>query len=255
MTIMKRLICHLITALSFMAPLAAQAEEGPALPKAPIDIQNTESLQRGAQIFANYCLSCHSANAMRYNRLTEIGLSEKQIKENLMFASDKVGDTMHVAMDSKDAKLWLGNNPPDLSLEARARGADWLYAYLRGFYRDDSRPTGWNNLVFDKVAMPHVLAAWQGDQVLQSHKDAHGVEHQSLVLVKAGTMTRLAADGKARTTEFDQRMADLTNFLVYMGEPVQVKRQTIGYGVLMFLGLLLLPFAYFLKKEFWRDVH
>lgn len=251
---MKRQICHLIAALSLLAPLSVLAGEGPVLPKAPIDIQDTESLQRGAQIFTNYCLSCHSANAMRYNRLTDIGLSEKQIKENLMFASDKVGDTMHVAMAAQDAKVWLGSNPPDLSVEARARGADWLYAYLRGFYRDESRPTGWNNLQFDKVAMPHVLAAWQGDQVLQTSKNAEGETVSQLVLVKPGTMTKLE-NGRARTAEFDQRMADLTNFMVYMGEPAQVKRQEIGYGVLMFLGLLLLPLAYFLKKEFWRDIH
>jgi len=252
---MKRQICHLIAALSLLAPLSAlAAEAGPAVDKAPIDIQDTESIQRGAQIFTNYCLSCHSANAMRYNRLTDIGLSEKQIKENLMFASDKIGDTMHVAMTTSDAKLWLANNPPDLSVEARARGADWLYTYLRSFYRDDTRPTGWNNVMFDKVAMPHVLAAWQGDQVLQETKGPDGVVAQKLVLVKPGTMTKLE-NGRARTAEFDQRMADLTNYLVFMGEPAQVKRQEIGYGVLMFLCLLLLPMAYFLKKEFWRDIH
>jgi len=192
---------------------------------------------------------------MRYNRLTDIGLSEKQIKDNLMFASDKIGDTMHVAMDAKDAKVWLGNNPPDLSVEARARGADWIYSYLRGFYRDDTRPTGWNNRVFDKVAMPHVLYAWQGDQVLNTVKHSDGSETQTLVLVKAGSLTQLDSSGHANTVEFDQRMADLTNYLVFMGEPSQVKRQQIGYGVLMFLGLLLLPLAYFLKKEFWRDIH
>jgi ubiquinol-cytochrome c reductase cytochrome c1 subunit len=251
---MKKQIRHLLAALVLVLPLAAAAEEGATLPKAPIDIQDTESLQRGAQIFVNYCLSCHSANAMRYNRLTDIGLSEDQIKKNLMFASDKVGDTMHVAMDAKDAKRWLGNTPPDLSVEARARGADWLYAYLRGFYRDDTRPTGWNNIVFDKVAMPHVLWQWQGDQQLKIVKDSDGVEQKTLVLVKPGTMTKLE-NGQADTTEYDQRVADLTNFLVYMSEPAHVTRLQIGYGVLMFLVLLLLPLAYFLKKEYWRDVH
>ncbi|BEV73327.1 MULTISPECIES: cytochrome c1 [unclassified Paludibacterium] len=251
---MKKPIRHLLAALALLLPLAAAAEEGPVLPKAPIDIQDTESLQRGAQIFVNYCLSCHSANAMRYNRLTDIGLSEDQIKKNLMFASDKIGDTMHVAMDPQDAKKWLSNNPPDLSVEARARGADWLYAYLRGFYRDDTRPTGWNNLVFDKVAMPHVLWQWQGDQQLKTVKNSDGTEEKQLVLVKAGSMTKLE-NGHANTAEFDQRMADLTNYLVFMAEPAQVKRLQIGYVVLMFLGLLLLPLAYFLKKEYWRDVH
>jgi ubiquinol-cytochrome c reductase cytochrome c1 subunit len=255
MTIMKQSFRHLLVALALLMPLLAHAEEGgPVLDKAPIDIQDTASLQRGAQIFTNYCLSCHSANAMRYNRLTDIGLSEQQIKDNLMFASDKVGDTMHVAMDAKDAKIWFGNNPPDLSVEARARGADWIYTYLRSFYRDDTRPTGWNNLVFDKVAMPNVMYAWQGDQVLQVTKNADGTETKQLVLVKSGTMTRIEGD-HANTSEYDQRMADLTNYLVYMGEPIQVTRLQIGYAVLLFLGLLLLPLAYFLKKEYWRDVH
>ncbi|MBV8047640.1 MAG: cytochrome c1 [Paludibacterium sp.] len=251
---MKKQIRHLLAALALVLPLVAAAEEGPVLPKAPIDIQDTESLQRGAQIFVNYCLSCHSATAMRYNRLTDIGLTEDQIKKNLMFASDKVGDTMHVTMTAQDAKTWLGNNPPDLSVEARARGADWLYAYLRGFYRDDTRPTGWNNIVFDKVAMPHVLWQWQGEQQLQTVKNGDGAQEQKLVLVKAGTMTKLE-NGHANTLEFDQRMADLTNYLVFMSEPAQVHRLQIGYGVLMFLALLLLPLAYFLKKEYWRDVH
>ena len=252
---MRKPIRHLLAIAALLVPLLAMAEEGGAtLPKAPIDIQDTESLQRGAQIFTNYCLSCHSAIAMRYNRLADIGLSEQQIKENLLSATDKVGDPMHVAMDAKDAKRWLGNNPPDLSVEARARGADWLYAYLRGFYRDSTRPTGWNNIVFDKVAMPHVLWAWQGEQTLRTVKNEDGTVSRQLVLVKPGSMTRIE-NGRANTLEFDQRMADLTNYLVYMGEPAQVRRLQIGYGVLMFLGLLLLPLAYFLKKEFWRDVH
>lgn len=255
MTIMKKQIRHLLAALVLMLPLAAMAEEGgPALTKAPIDSQDTESLQRGAQIFVNYCLSCHSASSMRYNRLTDIGLTEDQIKKNLMFTTDKIGDPMVASMQSADAAKWLGSAPPDLSVEARARGADWIYTYLRSFYRDPARPTGWNNVVFDKVAMPHVLAAWQGEQQLQTVKGPDGKPEQKLVLSTPGSMTRIA-NGRAHTAEFDQRMADLTNFLVYMSEPAKEKRMQIGYGVLMFLGLLLLPFAYFLKKEYWKDVH
>lgn len=253
---MKTKIRHLIAAAAFMLPLGAAvaSEGGAALEKAPIDIHDTESLQRGAQMFTNYCLSCHSANAMRYNRLTDIGLTEDQIKENLLPPDAKVGDTMSIAMGKKDAKVWLGAAPPDLSVIARSRGADYLYAYLRGFYRDDTRPTGWNNLVFDKVGMPHVFWQWQGDQVLKTVKGEGGHEEHQLELVKAGTMTKLE-NGKANTVEFDRRMADLTNYLVYMGEPAQVKRHQIGYVVLMFLGLLLLPLAYFLKKEYWKDIH
>lgn len=252
---MKSKIRHLIAAMAFVLPVSAtMANTGLKLDKAPIDIQDTESLQRGAQVFVNYCLSCHSASAMRYNRLMDIGLSEEQIKNDLMLAGDKIGDQMNVAMDKKDAKVWLGAPPPDLSLIARSRGADYLYTYLRGFYRDPTRPTGWNNLVFDKVGMPHILWEWQGDQVLKVGKNAEGEEEKTLQLVKAGTMTKLE-NGKANTVEFDRRMADLTNFLVYLGEPAQVKRHQIGYVVLMFLGLLLLPLAYFLKKEYWKDVH
>ncbi|SCK09283.1 cytochrome c1 [Vogesella sp. LIG4] len=252
---MNKTIRQLIAAAALLLPVsAAMASEGPALEKAPINVQDTESLQRGAQIFVNYCLSCHSASAMRYNRLTDIGLSEEQIKNNLMFATDKIGDQMNVAMDKKDAKAWFGATPPDLSIIARSRGADYLYGYLRGFYRDDTRPTGWNNMVFDKVGMPHILWQWQGEQVLKTEKGADGQEEHKLELVKAGTLTKLE-NGKANTVEFDKRMADLTNFLVYVSEPAQVKRQQVGYVVLMYLLLLLLPFAYFLKKAYWEDVH
>ncbi|MEQ6292401.1 cytochrome c1 [Vogesella sp. GCM10023246] len=253
---MNKTIRQLIAAAALVLPAfgAFASSEGPALEKAPINIQDTESLQRGAQTFVNYCLSCHSASAMRYNRLTDIGLSEEQIKSNLMFATDKIGEQMNVAMDKKDAKAWFGATPPDLSVIARSRGADYLYGYLRGFYRDDTRPTGWNNLVFDKVGMPHILWQWQGEQVLKTEKNAEGHEEHSLQLVKAGTLTKLE-NGKANTAEFDKRMADLTNFLVYMAEPAQVKRQQIGYVVLMYLFLLLLPFAYFLKKAYWKEIH
>lgn len=253
---MNKTIRQLIAAVALLLPVtgALASSEGPALEKAPINVQDTESLQRGAQIFANYCLSCHSASAMRYNRLADIGLSEEQIKSNLMFATDKIGEQMNIAMDKKDAKGWFGATPPDLSLIARSRGADYLYGYLRGFYRDETRPTGWNNLVFDKVGMPHIMWQWQGEQVLETSKGADGKEEHTLKLVKAGTLTKLE-NGKANTAEFDKRMADLTNFLVYIAEPAQVKRHQIGYVVLMYLFLLLLPFAYFLKKAYWKDIH
>ncbi len=252
---MKKHFRHLIAALAFIAPTAAFANTGgPALDKAPIDIRDVDSLQRGAQIFTNYCLSCHNAQAMRYNRLQDIALSEQQVKDNLMFATDKIGEQMKVAMQPKDGKEWFGATPPDLSVIARARGADYLYTYLRGFYRDESRPTGWNNLAFDKVGMPHVLWEWQGDQRLVTVKNKEGHEEHKLELVKAGSLTKLE-NGKANTVEFDRRMADLTNYLVYMGEPSQTKRHQIGYVVLLFLTLILLPLAYLLKKEYWKDVH
>ncbi|OWY37623.1 cytochrome c1 [Xenophilus sp. AP218F] len=255
---MKNKIRHLIAALAMVLPFAATpalaSEGGPKLDKAPIDIQDTESLQRGAQIFVNNCLSCHSASMMRYNRLQDIGLSEEQIKQNLLPEGAKIGDQMNIAMSKNDGKNWFGATPPDLSLIARSRGADYLYSYLRGFYRDPTRPTGWNNRVFDKVGMPNIFWEWQGDQELKTVKNAEGHEEHVLELVKGGTLTKLE-NGKAHTAEFDKRMADLTNFLVFMGEPAAVKRQQIGYVVLMFLGLLLFPLVYFLKKEYWRDVH
>jgi ubiquinol-cytochrome c reductase cytochrome c1 subunit len=239
----------LILMLALLLPLMAQANEGLRLDPAPIVINDQASLQRGVKVFVNYCLNCHSASSMRYNRLKDIGLTDDQIKGNLMFAGEKVGDTMTVAMDKKEAKKWLGAAPPDLSVIARARGADWLYTYLRGFYRDDTRPTGWNNVAFDKVGMPHVLYELQGEQRLKlvDTVDAQGnkVESYKLVLEKPGKMSQ---------AEYDATVADLVNYLVFMGEPVKHTRMTLGLLALLFLGLMLIP-AYYLKKEFWKDVH
>jgi len=229
-------------ALALLLPLMATANEGAKLDHAPIDPNNQASLQRGAKTFVNYCLNCHSAAYMRYNRLQDIGLTDAQIKSNLLFGDQKVGDTMTVAMNKADAKAWFGATPPDLSVEARARGADWLYSYLRSFYRDDTRPTGWNNLVFDKVAMPHVLWQLQGQQVLKVD-EATG-EH-SLVLEKKGTMS---------PAEYNQMTADLVNYLVFMAEPFKQHDKQLGLLVLAFLGLLLV-LTYYLKKEFWKDIH
>ncbi|MEO6118194.1 MAG: cytochrome c1, partial [Methylotenera sp.] len=163
---MKKALLVLALVPLFTLSSVTFANEDVHLDKAPIDASNHESLQRGARTFVNYCLNCHSANYMRYNRLLEIGLTEQQIKDNLLFAGDKVGDTMKVAMNKTDAKKWFGVAPPDLSVEVRARGADWIYTYMRGFYRDSTRPSGWNNVAYDKVAMPHVLYELQGEQTL-----------------------------------------------------------------------------------------
>ncbi|WP_370653553.1 cytochrome c1 [Methylotenera sp.] len=208
------------------------------LDKAPIDVSNHASLQRGARTFINNCLNCHSANYMRYNRLQDIGLTEKQIKENLLFTAEKVGDPMTATINKNDAKKWFGVAPPDLSVEVRARGADWVYTYMRSFYRDDTRPSGWNNLVFDKVAMPHVLYELQGEQALdhQTHK---------LTLVKPGKMS---------TDEYDAMVGDLTNFMAYMSEPAKQQRNRMGWFVLLFLGVLLV-LTYKLKKAYWKDIH
>lgn len=232
----------LLVVLALLLPLAANANEHLKLDHAPIDPTNQVSLQRGAKTFVNYCLNCHSAAYMRYNRLQDIGLTDAQIKKNLLFAGDKVGDTMTVAMPKADAKSWFGATPPDLSVEARARGADWLYSYLRGFYRDDSRPTGWNNTVYDKVAMPHVLWQLQGEQVLKVNEET---EEHTLVLDRPGTMT---------PAQYDLMVADLVNYLVFMAEPYKQRDKHLGLLVLAFLGLLL-GLTYALKKEFWKDIH
>ncbi len=232
----------ILLVLALLLPLMAIANEGVELDHAPIDPSNQASLQRGAKVFVNYCLNCHSAAYMRYNRLQDIGLTDAQIKSNLMFAGEKVGDTMTVTIQKADAKAWFGATPPDLSVEARARGADWLYSYLRGFYRDDTRPTGWNNVVYDKVAMPHVLWSLQGEQVLKIDEKT---ESHQLVLAKQGSMT---------PAEYDETIADLVNYLVFMAEPFKERDKNLGLLVLAFLGLLFV-LTYYLKKEFWKDIH
>ena len=234
---MKKLLIGLIFLPLLLIVKLAIANEAAIGVTAPIDATDYASLQRGARTFVNNCLNCHSANYMRYNRLKDIGLTEAQIKDNLLFAGEKVGDTMKVAMNPKDAKKWFGVAPPDLSVEVRARGADWVYAYLRGFYRDSTTPTGWNNTVYDKVAMPHVLYELQGEQVLNH-------ETHQLELVKPG---------KLSPEEYNNFVGDLTNFMAYMAEPAKQQRQHLGIWALLFLGVLLV-LAKKLKKEYWKDI-
>ena len=181
----------------------------------------------------------------------------------MMFTTEKVGDVMHAAMAPADGKKWFGATPPDLSLIARSRGADYLYAYMRGFYKDPTRPTGWNNTVFDKVGMPHPLWQQQGVQAVELDgkgqpvmvKDEHGQDVPKLYWESTGSMTRKTPDGKVITKEYDDYARDLVAFMVYMGEPAQIERKQIGYAVLIFLFAVMLPLAYFLKKEYWKDVH
>ena len=233
----------------WFAPLAAFASgDELKLDSADIDPHDAISIQRGARVFVNYCLNCHAANAMRYNRLTDLGLTEQQIKENLLFTGDKVGDPMTISASRKDQRQWFGVEPPDLSVIARSRGTDWLYTYLRTFYRDKNLPSGWNNLAFPNVGMPHVLWQLQGIQVLKTESEEHEghmIEHKKLVLEKPGSLSAL---------EYDKLVRDLVNFLSYMGEPEKTKRSQIGIVVLFFLLLLLVP-AWLLKREYWKDVH
>jgi len=209
-----------LAALLFAPATLLAAEAGYPLEHAPIEPRDLVSLQSGARTFVNYCLNCHGAQYMRYNRLTDIGLTEAQIRDNLMFAAGKVGETMQVAMTVPDGKAWFGVPPPDLSVISRSRGADWLYTYLRTFYRDDKTPSGWNNKVFPNAAMPHVL--WKVQQ------------GQSAV-------------------QYDRTVRDLVNFLVYVGEPAAQSRKSIGIVVLFALGVLFV-FAYAMKKAFWKDL-
>ena len=244
----NRIFCFIL----LLVPVAALAAGGQEihLDKAHIDPQNTQSLQRGARLFVNYCLSCHSAELMRYERMgKELGIDEQQVSEYLMFTGGKVGDLMTVATAPEDAKEWFGTVPPDLTVIARSRGVDWLYTYLRSFYRDDSRHIGVNNLVFPDVGMPHVLWELQGWQepVITTVKDPDGTERKvvELELVEPGLLT---------PAEYDRAMRDLVNFLDYMGEPAKHQRKALGVKVIMFL-LVFLAVAYLMKKEFWKDVH
>jgi ubiquinol-cytochrome c reductase cytochrome c1 subunit len=233
----------LLIALFFAPALALASGASIHLDKAPNKRNDQAALQNGAKIFVNYCLNCHSASYMRYNRLQDIGLTEQQIKDNLMFTADKVGEPMRIAMQPKEAKAWFGAAPPDLTLIARSRasgdgsGADWLYTYLRGFYRDESRPTGWNNTVFENVGMPHALWELQGIQV----KDEHG-------------KLSLQSPGKMSAADYDTNVADLVAFLQYIGDPGSEYRKQLGCIVIAFL-LVLLVFAYALKREYWKDIH
>ncbi len=222
---------------------------GAALQSAHVDLSDTASLQRGAKLFVNYCLSCHSAHFMRYNRMArDLGIDEKLLQKHLMFAGEKSGELMKVAMSTEDGERWFGVAPPDLSVIARSRGADWLYTYFLSFYEDTnpSRPFGVNNLVFKDVGMPHVLWKLQGRQVPVYAEDSHGKKHiERLELKEPGT---LSADGYRRAVR------DLTNFLVYVGEPAKLVRYGIGFWVLLFLaGFFLL--TRLLYREYWKDLH
>ena len=239
----------LITGLLF-AGMAAAEEGGIALLESGTDIKNTESLQRGARNFMNYCSGCHSLKYLRYNRLAaDLQIPESELAANLMFTSDKAFDSVNSAMP-KDSEGWFGKQPPDLSLMARARGTDYIYSLFKGFYVDKTRPWGVNNLYLPSVAMPHVLQTLQGLQkpVFKNEPDAQGSAR--MVLVGVEPMT----PGALKPEEYDQFVRDIANFLDYAGEPVKEKRQSMGVFVMLFL-LVFFVFAYLLKKEYWQDVH
>jgi ubiquinol-cytochrome c reductase cytochrome c1 subunit len=266
---MNKLAVVFLAAMTLLgAGAACAAEEDMRMAPAPVNRLDQESLQRGARNFVNYCLNCHSARYMRYNRLTGIGLTEQQVKDNLMFATDRIGDTMLAAMKPEDARKWFGAVPPDLSVEARVRGPDWLYNYLLAFYRDDKTPTGWNNLVFPNVGMPNVL--WQlggtSNLVESEFEDREKAEGASIAArglskIEPGPHGKLLvltltqqAPGALSRSDYEAFVADLVNYLDYMAEPARNDRVRLGIIVLLFLGLLFV-LAYWTKVEFWKDLH
>jgi ubiquinol-cytochrome c reductase cytochrome c1 subunit len=269
MRITRRLAALLAVSLLAVTGTAA-ASSGNDLRMEPLPINRLDlaSQQRGARTFVNYCLNCHTAKYMRYNRLTDLGLTEAQIRDNLMFATDKIGETMTIAMRPVDAKAWFGAPPPDLSVEARVRGTDWLYNYFLAFYRDDGSASGWNNLVFPNVGMPHVLAGLSGENrlVTAAYKDHE--EAQAAALAAKGIVVlgpgkehsfvveslALETPGSLTPVEYRAMVADLVNFLDYMSEPTKNKRVSIGLIVLLYLCVLFV-FAYWMKREYWKDVH
>ncbi|MDP4302874.1 cytochrome c1 [Leptothrix discophora] len=252
------LLASLVACAALLAPAAHANTGGMEWDKFPVEkLHDTAALQRGAKVFVNYCLNCHSAAYMRYNRMRDIGLTEEQIKTNLMFATEKVGDVMKVNLDPRQAKEWFGATPPDLTVIARSRagaggsGADYLYTYLRTYYADDTKATGWNNLAFPSVGMPHVLWELQGVRraVYEEQTDPH--DHAKKVHVFKGF--EQVSPGKLSNGEYDSTVADLVAYLQWMGEPAQTTRVKLGVWVLLFLTIFTL-IAWRLNAAFWKDV-
>lgn len=243
---LKSLITLVAVAIAFMAG-SAHAQEG-KLAQAGTRVDNVASVQRGARLYFNYCSGCHSLKYMRYSRVAEdLKLSDAEVLSSFAFSGAKIGDPVTTNMPAESAETWFGKTPPDLSLEARAKGPDWIYTYLKSFYLDPSRPTGWNNTLFPSVAMPNVLWELQGTQ------------RAVLAPAKAGEEARVerlepASPGKLSPAAFDEAASDLTAFLEYAGEPAKVRREAMGVWVVLFLALFTF-LAYLLKHEYWKDVH
>jgi len=278
---MKKLLGALALLMSMLAPAVHAAEGGVPLERAPYRLNDLAALQNGAKIFVNYCLNCHSATSVRYSDLRQIGLSDEQITSNLLFSGTTVNDMMRIAMSPRDAKAWFGTAPPDLSVIARAKsvnagppGGDYIYTYMRSFYRDASKLTGWDNLLYPSVAMPHVMWEQQGARELTktlTHRTADGSWERVIttydkdgyvttqkapatgVVAHGGTEVAFKALDPAKARAFDSQMADLAAFMTWMGEPVQQDRKRIGMWVLFYLGLFLL-IAWRLNAVYWRDV-
>lgn len=283
---MKKLIITAITALTLAAPVAFSAGGGKTYPndKSNINLADQTSLQNGAKLYINYCAGCHSMEYVRYSRIAQdLGLSEEEVMNNLILGDKKFGDTLEKSMNPKLAKKWFGVDPLDLTLAARVRGEDWLYNYLIAFYKDESRPFGVNNTVFPDVGMPHIFADLQGEQVLSeewvsaestiaeakniiadkeasesakadAEKRMHEAEATKDELSATGKIFLQTAEGQLTPEEYKEEVRDLVTFMAYTANPVKLQSKSMGIWAILFLVLLLIP-AYFLKKEFWKDVH
>ena len=251
---MKKIVWQILGGLVVALTMNAVHASSSSFPldAAPKRVNSEAALQNGAKLFVNYCLNCHGAVSMRYNRLRDIGLTDEQIKQNLLFSGEKVGDMMTVAISPKDAKAWFGAMPPDLSVIARAKGADYLYTYLRTFYKDDTKATGWNNMAFPSVGMPHVMWELQGVRTAKyaEEKDPHDATKTVHVFKGFEQVT----PGKLNSQQFDDAMADLVAYLQWMGEPAQLDRKRLGVWVLMFLAVFTV-LAWGLNKSYWKDIH
>jgi ubiquinol-cytochrome c reductase cytochrome c1 subunit len=253
---MKHILRNLLCIFGFVFAIlhmsfAWSSEVDFPLQKAPKKISDVAALQHGAKIFVNYCLSCHSASAMRYNRLKDIGLTDAQIKQNLLFSAEKVGETMQIAMHYKDAKEWFGATPPDLSVIARSNGKDWLYTYMRSFYVDETRATGWNNALFPNVGMPNVL--WELQGLRSAKHEEHVDPHDSSKKITKIIGFEQTSQGAMKPADYDEAVADLTVFLEWMSEPSQNNRQKMGLWILLYLSLFTI-LAWRLNANYWKDI-
>jgi ubiquinol-cytochrome c reductase cytochrome c1 subunit len=269
-TMITAILAALVVATAGVAgPAAASGGSDLRLESAPIDRMDVASLQRGAKTFVNYCLNCHSAKFMRYNRLTDIALTPEMIQDSMMFTTGaRLGDTMQITLAPRDAKLWFGAPPPDLSVEARVRGKEWLYNYFLAFYQDDASASGWNNLVFPNVGMPHVLWKQSGISRLvtteyksQDEAEAAAIAAKGLAQVVQTKDHKYAVEtlvvdtpGTMSPAEYRQTVADLVNYLDFMAEPNKTKARTIGIIMVLLFGVLFV-FAFLMKREYWKDVH
>jgi ubiquinol-cytochrome c reductase cytochrome c1 subunit len=256
---MKRQIALLLALL--LAPSLAAASGGAALDHSHANVHDRASVQSGAKLFMNYCVSCHSVRFMRYSRMAQdLDLSEEQVMKHLNFTGAKFGEAITVAMDPEDAKAWFGAPPPDLSLTARSRGPDWIYTYLRSFYVDDTRPIGWNNTILPGASMPHVLWELQGTQRAVTEPKHTGKDgraepcHKAEVNGECFVRFELASPGKLGREQYDEAVRDLVSFMTYVGEPAALQRGKFGVWVIVFL-VVFTFLAWLVKHEYWREVH